>query len=69
MQVLNAVDIIRRYALFFHKLLVVWHIVPDVLDLFDKSFALEFLHLLVRNGLSLFVAIFSDWNTHPVKIV
>ena len=43
-------------------------IVPDVLDLLDKSFALELFHVLVRHALDLFVPIFSHWNTPPVKM-
>ena len=42
---------------------------PDVLDLLDKSFALELFHVLVRHALDLFVPIFSHWNTPPVKMV
>ena len=69
MQILNAVDILRCHALFFHKLFVVWHIVPDVLDLLNKSFALELFHVLVCHALDLFVPIFSHWNTPPVFMI
>ena len=47
-QVTNALDVLRRHALFFHLLAVVGNVVPDMLNLLNKTLVLPRADLLLR---------------------
>ena len=50
MQIVPAFDVIRGYALFFHLLAVIGHVVPDVLYLRDKALVLPGFDLFLRRA-------------------
>ena len=59
MKVINALDIIGGNPLFLHLLTIIGHIIPNMLYLLYKSFALQSFHLLPIHTLDLFIPILS----------
>ena len=57
MDIIHGFDVIRREPFFLHQMTVVGDVVPDVVNLFDELFVLNFQYFFPWSGFNLLLVI------------